>query len=86
LRRERVQGPLQSVQVGLAVAMEIGDLTQRMNAGIRSSRAGHTRRFAQKGEKRALDNGLDGFSFGLDLPAAVPGAVVLNREFDIQRK
>src|SRR5262249_5340139 len=82
-RRHAVEAALQPPDIDLAVMDEIRDLTQGVNARVGASRTVETNLRAEDLLQRRLDRLLHRPAVRLDLPAAIVGAVVLDRELNI---
>ena len=84
-RQDRVQSP--SKDLGRMRARELGarDLTECVDAGIRSSRAVHGDRCTVEASQRLLEQPLHGYPFRLSLPADQARAVVGDRELQCPR-
>jgi hypothetical protein len=63
--------------------MEIGDLTQGMDAGVRSPGADESDLLARHEGESGFDGSLDGGVAFLPLPSAISGAVVFDDQFEI---
>ncbi len=58
--------------------MKIGDLTEGMHAGVRSSRTDHTDLLARHPADAFFQNLLDGKAVDLTLPSAIGAAIILD--------
>src|ERR1044071_3434706 len=71
------------MELKVAVAKEIHNLTQRMNSGVSTARAYDACGSSQESRDRLFQNRLNRRAVRLGLPAAVIRAVILNGELDI---
>ena len=58
--------------------IEVGDLPQRVHAGVGSPRAAHARRFAREFTDRRFERALNRYAFSLALPADEGRAVIFD--------
>ena len=80
--KQRVEPFGEPERLPLAFKVDMGDLAQRMHAGVGASRAMGDRALGRHGEKRALQRFLNGKAVLLPLPADERRAVIFEDELE----
>ena len=78
---DAIEGAEEEAEVYGGVSYKMGDLPLGMDAGVGSSGCVDGRFFAQGDFKGVFDEGLDRDGVELDLPSAIAGAVVGDKQF-----